>query len=73
MFVVKKISFVSPAYDVLWASVLEYSIKLRIIWILCTIPCSMGRVRYSQPLKTYMYAAIDTLDQYWIYKNQYQG
>ena len=54
-FCCQKISFLSPEYDISWASVLEYYIKVKNIRILCTIPCSMGHVLYSQsPKYTYM-------------------
>ena len=73
IFCCQKISFLSPAYDVSWASVLEYYIKLKIIRILCTIPCSMGHVLYSQLPITYMYVTIDTIDQYWEFKKSISG
>ena len=43
---------------------LNTTLKLVIIRMLCTIPCSMAHELYSQPPKTYMYITVDTLDQY---------
>ena len=47
---------------------LQTALKLKIIRILCKIPCSMPHALCSQPKKTYIFVPIDTLDQYWIKK-----
>ena len=49
------------------------ALKLNIIRILCTIPCSMARAIYSPPKKYNMHVTIDDLDQYSIKKINIRG